>query len=299
MGSRVTVLIPTFDNGRPIRQALRSALAQTHTDLEVLVVGDGTIDVTREIVAEVADADPRVRFFDNPKGPRHGEIHRHAALQEATGDLVCYLCDDDLWLPDHLEHLVAALDGADFAHTMTFLVFGDGTITTWIADLADPDDRRIALEHRVPLSLSQYGHTMDAYRRLPRGWHTTPAHEPNTDAYMVRRWLQQPWVRARSVSRFTAVHLARSFWTDRPDDERLAAVEAWAERVADPAWRENELPGVAWDTVIGAGRLAEQRAWRHQARIDHVVSTRWWKAREWARAGAVRVAGGRRSTGPG
>ena len=63
-------------------------------------------------MAELTAADPRVRWFDNPKGPRHGELHRHAALQEARGEIVCYLCDDDLWLPDHVERMRALLDGA-------------------------------------------------------------------------------------------------------------------------------------------------------------------------------------------
>ena len=41
-------------------------------------------------------------MFDFPKGDRHGEAHRHAALAEARGELVAHICDDDLWFPEHL-----------------------------------------------------------------------------------------------------------------------------------------------------------------------------------------------------
>jgi len=112
-----TVIVPTHDHGPTLRFALASALAQTVEDIEVLVIGDGVPDVTREIVDEVLRQDARVRFFDHPKGPRHGEPYRHEALGEARGDIVCYLCDDDLWLPQHVELVREALEGADFVAT--------------------------------------------------------------------------------------------------------------------------------------------------------------------------------------
>src|SRR6185437_15846190 len=99
VSTAATVLIPTHDHGRTLLRSVPSALAQTVSELEVFVVGDGVPDETRELMTELAAADNRVRFFDNPKGERHGEAHRHAALQEARGEIVCYLSDDDVWLP--------------------------------------------------------------------------------------------------------------------------------------------------------------------------------------------------------
>src|SRR5688572_27963864 len=58
-GPAATILIPTFDHGPLVRLALESALAQTVAEIEVFVVGDGVPDVTREIVGEIAEGDPR------------------------------------------------------------------------------------------------------------------------------------------------------------------------------------------------------------------------------------------------
>ena len=110
-----TILIPTHRHAAVLPLALRSALGQHGVSIEVFVVGDGVEDDTRAAL-EPFLADSRVRFFDFPKGERHGERHRHVALQEAAGEIICYLSDDDLLLPGHLVEMRRLLEHADFAH---------------------------------------------------------------------------------------------------------------------------------------------------------------------------------------
>ena len=81
-----TVLIPTFNHGPTLRQSVGSVFDQTVSDLEIFIVGDGVPDMTREIVTELMSQDERIRFFDNPKGPRTGEIHRHRACPRGRGE---------------------------------------------------------------------------------------------------------------------------------------------------------------------------------------------------------------------
>ena len=100
-----TVVLPTHDHGPLLRLSLGTVQEQTVEDIEIFVIGDGVPDETRELVAEIARGDPRIRFFDNPKGPRNGEIHRAAALAGARGEIVCYQSDDDLWCPDQVAEL--------------------------------------------------------------------------------------------------------------------------------------------------------------------------------------------------
>lgn len=81
---RATVLIPTFDHGETLLYSVRSALRQTVSDIEIFVVGDGVPTPARRFIEELIAEDPRVRFFANDKGPRHGEVHRARALPTAA-----------------------------------------------------------------------------------------------------------------------------------------------------------------------------------------------------------------------
>ena len=58
-----TVLVPTHDHGPTLRRSIATTLAQTVSDLEVLVVGDGAPDITRELMAELTSSDHVVMFF--------------------------------------------------------------------------------------------------------------------------------------------------------------------------------------------------------------------------------------------
>jgi GalNAc5-diNAcBac-PP-undecaprenol beta-1,3-glucosyltransferase len=235
-----TVLVPTHDHGPTLRCSVASALAQTVADLEVLVVGDGVADDTRHVMTELVAVDERVRFLDNPKGPRHGELLRHAALQQARGEIVCYLSDDDLWLPEHVEELGALLEQTDFAHSLPVSVRPDGSIDVAVGDLAVGHfrDRILAGENFVPLSCG--AHTMALYRRLPHGWRTSPP-GVHTDLYMWQQILSVSGCRAVSGDAPTAVHFPSPWRAGWPVDERARELDDWTARLAGPAGRGRYL----------------------------------------------------------
>ena len=236
-----TVILPTHDHGPMLRHSLRSVQEQTVDDLEIFVIGDGVPDVTRELVAELAGADSRIRLFDNPKGPRNGELHRHAALEEARGEIVCYQADDDLWCPEQVEELRGLLAAADFAHTVALQVALDGSVSPWLAVLESGVFR--AHMHRGSnfLPLSAVGHTLAVYRKLPHGWRTTPQPIP-TDLYMWQQFLDQPGIRIASGSRPAVLNFpspARRGWTI---EQRLHELERWSAFLAGSGWRSELEP---------------------------------------------------------
>lgn len=102
----LSVVIPARDVARFVVESVRSALAQTVSDLEVLVVDDGSRDDTRARVATIAD--PRLRLIDGPG--RGTATARNLAMARARGDALAFLDADDVWLPDHLERLRARLE---------------------------------------------------------------------------------------------------------------------------------------------------------------------------------------------
>jgi GalNAc5-diNAcBac-PP-undecaprenol beta-1,3-glucosyltransferase len=236
MPLEATVIIPTHDHGPMLLHSARSALAQTVEEIELFIVGDGVPEVTREIVSELK-RDERVRFFDHPKGPRHGEIYRHAALQEARGEIVCYLSDDDLWFPEHVACMRRLLSSADFAHALHLYIDERGEISFYAGDLTVPGYRESLLSGINFVALSCGAHTTEMYRRLPHGWRTTPTGVP-TDLYMWQQFLSEPGCRATGGTRPTVLNLPRSLRHDQPPADRLIELEKWSRDLQDPGWRD-------------------------------------------------------------
>src|SRR5262245_17546615 len=138
----VSVLIPTHGHrAATLPFAVTSVQAQGIDDIEILIVGDGVDDSVRSTVEHLQANDPRIRFFDFPKGPRNGEIHRDGVLRQARGRIICYQADDDLWLPGHLSDMQAALEDADFVGAMHVNVELEGRLHAYFFDIERPEFR--------------------------------------------------------------------------------------------------------------------------------------------------------------
>jgi len=260
-----TVLIPTFDHGPLIRHALAAAQGQTERDLEIFVVGDGAPAITREIVERAAADDPRIRYFENPKGERHGERHRHRALREATGRVVCYLSDDDLWFPDHVATMTELLTEADFAGGLQGWFHPDGWIYGQACDLSLRQYRSPRTKLGIKMGLSTGAHTLAFYRRLPEGWRPAPP-DVFTDQYMWRQILATPGCRAVSSFRPTGIGFSSTLRTHMSLEERGREIERWAAAIADPVrlqrLREEILVANLRDATRDANYYAERRGLR-------------------------------------
>lgn len=136
---RVSVLMPTHDRSDLIGHAIGAVLRQSAGDFELLVVGDGCTDRTAAVVAGFDD--PRIRWFDLPKGPGFAYANRNVALREARGELIGFAADDDLLFPDHLERLSAAFSdpAVSWAYSRPLWVSKRGVVVPASDDLAQPD----------------------------------------------------------------------------------------------------------------------------------------------------------------
>jgi glycosyltransferase involved in cell wall biosynthesis len=115
----VTVCIATYNRARLLTErTLPSVFAQTHSNIEIVVVGDACTDDTASRIAALRD--PRLRFINLPvRGPYPDEpLHRwmvagtfamNRALEEANGAFITHLDDDDEHVPDRIEKLVDLL----------------------------------------------------------------------------------------------------------------------------------------------------------------------------------------------
>lgn len=234
-----TVLIPTHEHVGTLPHAVASVQEQNLQDFELFIIGDGVNDAIRAVVAELSARDRRIRFFDFPKGPRKGEIHRHAALQHAQGRFVAYLGDDDCWMPHHLEVLDELLTDVDFGHTLHVGVNPKRQLVVLPGDLENPAVRNEMLTRLVNhFDFTFAGHTVAAYRRLPHGWRTTPPDFPWTDLYMWRQFLAEPWCRAGSAMVPTGICTATHQRPQLNDQERADDLVGWRTVLSEPEFRE-------------------------------------------------------------
>jgi glycosyltransferase involved in cell wall biosynthesis len=106
MMARITVLIGAYNNAETLSRAARSILSQTVTDLELIIVDDGSTDATPEVVADLTD--PRVRHLPL----EHLGISRslNAGLAEAKAPIVAIQDADDWSEPTRLERQLAVLE---------------------------------------------------------------------------------------------------------------------------------------------------------------------------------------------
>jgi glycosyltransferase involved in cell wall biosynthesis len=105
----VSVVIPTYNRAASIMAAVQSVLSQTWTDLELLVVDDGSSDETPGLLAGLAD--PRVTLLRHSSN-RGAAAARNTGIEAARGAFVAFLDSDDQWLPRKLELQAAALMAA-------------------------------------------------------------------------------------------------------------------------------------------------------------------------------------------
>jgi GT2 family glycosyltransferase len=130
-----TIAMPAYNSSQTIGAAIRSVLAQTRSDFELIVVDDGSSDDTTAQVARFEDERVRLLRQEN-SGPGAA---RNLAIIAGRGRYVSMLDSDDLWLPSYLESMAAVLD----VHPDVGLAYTDA----WVLDDATRRIRRTTAMH--------------------------------------------------------------------------------------------------------------------------------------------------------
>lgn len=124
---KLSIIIPVYNAEPYIKRCLESVAAQTHTNLEVLCVDDGSTDSSREICKQFAEKDTRFKVFQKPNG---GEsTARNMGLQHATGKYIGFVDNDDWVEPDMYENLYSLVKTHDV--TLGAVSFYRDTDTEW------------------------------------------------------------------------------------------------------------------------------------------------------------------------
>ncbi len=124
---KVSVVMPAYNAGKFIEEAIRSVIAQTVTDWELLVIDDGSTDDTCAVAQTLAQADGRIRFLRNKVNMGVAKT-RNRGLELCRGRYVALLDSDDVWYPQKLERQLQRMadTGAELSYCSYAIVDAKG-----------------------------------------------------------------------------------------------------------------------------------------------------------------------------
>lgn len=117
MNELVSIIMPSYNTAKYIKESIKSVLAQTYTNWELLIVDDCSTDNTDEIIQSFL-SDKRIKYFKNECNSG-AAISRNRALREAKGKWIAFLDSDDLWVVNKLEKQIVFMEENNYAFTYT------------------------------------------------------------------------------------------------------------------------------------------------------------------------------------
>jgi len=229
------------------------------------------------VVAAIGD--PRVRWINLPTNSGHQSAPNNEGLLQARGSIIAYLGHDDLWLPHHLEAMVAALNaGADVAHSIVHMIDAEGKVLP-------PPRGLLRFEPGLSLPPTGVAHWRTAADKVG-GWrdYRTLSVDPETDLW---QRMHQAGFAFQCVSRLTAVKFPASgrkdvykqrssheqrCWTDRiRNEEDLEAVEMGKLLIAADVRLPPARISVLFRALLGRGSPDSFR-WRLLFKLRSILS---------------------------
>jgi len=144
----ISIIMAAYNAEKTIDQAIRSVLAQSYPNWELIVVNDCSGDGTAALVESYAD--PRIVLINNPSN-MGVSLTRARAVQAARGEWIAILDSDDLWAADKLEKQAAlqAQSGASLLFTASTFITAEGTPIDWVLHAPAEIDYRALLKQNL------------------------------------------------------------------------------------------------------------------------------------------------------
>ena len=114
----VSIIMPSYNCGKYVEETIRSVLAQTYQNWEIIFMDDCSTDDTIKRVTDLWEKEPRIKVFQN-KVNSGAAISRNNALQKAQGRWIAFLDSDDIWESTKLEKQILFMEekGNSFSYT--------------------------------------------------------------------------------------------------------------------------------------------------------------------------------------
>ena len=111
----VSVIVPVYNREKYLRTCLDSIIGQTWKEVEIIVIDDGSTDLSYEIIDEYVKKEPRIRMIRN----QHNGVSaaRNAGIEAARGEFLAFIDSDDYVEADYIANLVSSIGDADLCIT--------------------------------------------------------------------------------------------------------------------------------------------------------------------------------------
>ncbi|GAB4009285.1 hypothetical protein GCM10028772_25720 [Nocardioides ultimimeridianus] len=269
------MVVPAYDTAAYLPACLDSLLAQTHTELEIVVVDDGSPDASAAVAASYAERDPRVRLVRQENGGLGAA--RNAGLRHATGEVIAFADSDDVVPPEAYAALLRQLrrTGADLVTGDVVQLVGEETREIpWMRRIHK--DRAAVLIEQRPELLGDVFAWNKLYRRS--FWESAGLSWPERLRYEDQPTLTRAYLQARLIG---VVPDVVYHWRIREDGSSITQQRASTADLRD-RWttKRMSLASVRGYGSVPVTKTFEQRVlpgdlWRYFLQIPS-CDDEWW-----------------------
>ena len=144
----VSIVTPAYNSASYLADTIRSVLAQTVTDFEMLIVDDGSTDTTADVAQQFAAADSRIRLLRQTNGGISSA--RNAAIARAQAPVFALIDSDDMWMPTYLEEQLRVLAESPKAGVVSANAFNlGGSFDGMLLRRVPPGVQRVSLQSLI------------------------------------------------------------------------------------------------------------------------------------------------------
>jgi len=111
----ISVVIVCYNYANFVTDAIKSVLAQSYKNVEIIVINDGSTDDSDTVIQQLVESNPAITYIE--KANEGIALTRNRAVKEASGDYIIQLDADDMIPPEYVELLVKEIDGSDIYYT--------------------------------------------------------------------------------------------------------------------------------------------------------------------------------------
>ena len=158
---KVSFIVPVYNVEKYLRKCVESIVAQSHKNLEIIFVNDGSPDECGKILDDYAVHDNRIIVIHKENGGV--STARNAGLDVATGDYVCFADADDYVMPDYVEYLLKMAVDYDADISLTTDMF-----TTFHPNQVDGDEIVVKTAEQGTIDILTYKMAIGVYCKIFR-----------------------------------------------------------------------------------------------------------------------------------